>query len=385
MRSLYGKSHSLNCTMFNHARRGAPCRRASPACTAFYVRSLRRGFRLGRVKSSSAVLPILVIFALFWSAIVLALDFFIAGQIAGGWRSRSFAEAPGHVRSSTLTRHVGKHVSYTADLVYEYTVDGRTFTGSKVRYGVWSSSSGRAQDVVDAHPAGSATVVRFDPANPSDAVLEPGLSGQNLFTTILLAPFNVIMLAVWIGVVSAIRASKSAPIAGGVSISASALETRVRMPRMTAHGAGLMALGGFSFLTIFLVAIGTDMDPSIRTVCAAWAGIVGLSALVFAWRWRRLQSGAEDLVLDQGSRILTLPRTFGRKESVTVSFREVNDVTVVKVERANRRRRASYTWEPTIQFKDGRREETLADWRSNEKAEAFTAWLREKIGLPAAN
>ena len=126
------------------------------------------------------------------------------------------------------------------------------------------------------------------------------------------------------------------------------------------------------------------MEPSIRTVCAAWAGIVGLSALIFARRWRRIQSGAEDLVLDQGSRALTLPRTFGRQESVTVSFREVTDVTVVKVERPTRRSRASYTWAPTIQFKDGREAQTLADWKNNEKAEAFTAWLREKIGLPAA-
>jgi hypothetical protein len=335
------------------------------------------------VKSGSLVL--LSIFGLFWSSIILMADFFAAREIAGQWRSRSFTETSGHVRSSTLTQHFGRHVTYTADLVYEYTVNGTAFTGSRLRYGGWTSSAGQARDMVDSHPAGSATAVFFDPANPSDAVLETGLDGGTLSLTLIFAPFNVIMLWIWSKVIAAARASKTAPVAGGMQIDESGLETRVRMPRMTAYAAGMLALGGLSFLAIFLLGFATNMNPSIRTVGAAWGGVLGASALIFARRWRRIQSGAEDLVIDEGARALTLPRTFGRKESITATIRDLKAVTVEKAERPARNGRVTYTWKPTLQFKDGRQAETLADWNSNEKAEAFTAWLRERIGLPAAS
>jgi len=330
------------------------------------------------VKPSSVAF--LSVFALFWSSITLWQDYVAAREIAGGLRSRSFVKTSGEVSSSTLTPHTGKGVSYTADLVYEYTVNGRTFTGSKVGYGGWT---GRASDVVDAHPAGSAAVVFFDPANPSDAVLETGLSGRNLFATVLLAPFNVLTIGIWSWIIAGAGASKTASVAGGVGIVESAPETRVRMSQLNAFESGMLALVGTSFAVLFLVGLSTDSNPSVNMVIAAWGGILGASALVFTRRWRRIQSGVEDLVIDAGARALTLPQTFGRKESITAPFREVQAVTVEKVARSSRRRRASSTRAPTLQFKDGRPGEILAEWSSNEKAEAFAGWLREKIGVSA--
>jgi hypothetical protein len=94
----------------------------------------------------------------------------------------------------------------------------------------------------------------------------------------------------------------------------------------------------------------------------------------------KIQSGAEDLVLDEGARTLTLPLTFGRKQTTQVTFDEVKSVEVKSIMHSSSKGRVSYTYAPSLCFKNLNSEEILANWPSREKAESFTAWLREKIG-----
>ena len=330
---------------------------------------------------SGAVIFISV-FGLLWSSVTLVFDSVMAREITAEWRSREFAQTTGHVKSSKVTSYYGgRSISYIADIVYDYTVNGRTFSGSKLRYGVmFNSSRDQAQSAVDRHPAGRETPVFFDPANPADAVLEAGLSGVGLFTTVFITPFNVIMVGLWSAVADALRNSKSNRVAGGVRLLGRGLVTRARLPRFTAFAILMLTLAGTSFVSIFIVGFSTKMNPSLNNVIATWCAVLGLSVFAFARRWLRIQSGADDLVLDEGSLALTLPRTFGRKQAMLVPFSEVKTFAVESIEQRSNKGGVSYTYAPTVHFKDGRKEEKLADWADREKADAFTAWLREKTG-----
>ncbi len=74
-------------------------------------------------------------------------------------------------------RRRNSHITYYAHLRYRYTFNGRDYEsgqieGSNVSYG----GRGSAQKVADRYPAGAGVIAFVDPANPENALLEPGYS-----------------------------------------------------------------------------------------------------------------------------------------------------------------------------------------------------------------
>jgi hypothetical protein len=91
--------------------------------------------------------------------------------------SSSWSTTEGRIVRSKLeeSRKDGK-VHYSADIGYEYDLDGRTLTGTRVWIGDgYSSSPGNEfRAAVDRYPAGRQVKVHYDPADPAESVLEPG-------------------------------------------------------------------------------------------------------------------------------------------------------------------------------------------------------------------
>ena len=68
--------------------------------------------------------------------------------------------------------------TYGADISYDYQVNGQAYKGDKVTFGdVSTSSSSRAEKIVDRYPVGKIIGVFYNPNKPETSVLEPGLSG----------------------------------------------------------------------------------------------------------------------------------------------------------------------------------------------------------------
>jgi hypothetical protein len=67
--------------------------------------------------------------------------------------------------------------TYKADIAYRYKVRGANYSSSKVALLDLASSSGRAQSMVERYPDKSKVQVYYNPADPSEAVLEPGSTG----------------------------------------------------------------------------------------------------------------------------------------------------------------------------------------------------------------
>lgn len=78
-----------------------------------------------------------------------------------------------------------RKASFTADITYEYALDGRTLEGDRVWFGDdYSASDASAfRAAVDRYPVGKAVKVHYDPAEPAESVLEPGAtwSGSALY------------------------------------------------------------------------------------------------------------------------------------------------------------------------------------------------------------
>jgi hypothetical protein len=108
------------------------------------------------------------------------------------WRqadqARSWPSVPGVVRHSSVKKGrsmfnmsrsgMGKGVvTYRAQVIYAYRVDGKHFEGRRVRFGAPKREQIKSplQDVVARYPMNQPVQVHHRPERPADAVLELGL------------------------------------------------------------------------------------------------------------------------------------------------------------------------------------------------------------------
>ncbi len=102
------------------------------------------------------------------------------------WFSAQWPTAPGVVDVSGLdfvsvSRNVNK---YQLNLVYQYTVDGQRYEGSRVSFAGRTSYIGRTRTekgvhrVLKAYPKGTPVTVFYHPSRPGTSVLETGIPGS---------------------------------------------------------------------------------------------------------------------------------------------------------------------------------------------------------------
>ena len=100
-------------------------------------------------------------------------------------RMNNWLETPGRILNRELERDpVDKDETET--VLYEYVVDGKRYTSSRVRLGVdfrmTLENSSTAQERLDRYShIGQVVTVFYDPQNPRRACLEKSGSGSNLF------------------------------------------------------------------------------------------------------------------------------------------------------------------------------------------------------------
>ena len=127
----------------------------------------------------------------FFLTLFLGLFFAIGFGILGfALRSMHMAKqaehwptVPGEVISSDFDIDSGSEsTTYRANISYAYNVDGRDFTNEKIAFGYTGSSNQKFhRNIHDALPAKAQIAVRYDPADPSRAVLSFGVHQTIMF------------------------------------------------------------------------------------------------------------------------------------------------------------------------------------------------------------
>ncbi len=108
-------------------------------------------------------------------------------------QSSQWPAAPGTItvsevkQSSTTDEDGAISFTYTPRVEYTYEVAGQSYTGSKVGFGavLGHSSTGPAQAVTARYPVQAPVQVFYNPANPSEAVLERSAAGSVNATRII--------------------------------------------------------------------------------------------------------------------------------------------------------------------------------------------------------
>lgn len=315
-----------------------------------------------------------LIFALFWSALVLIFDVVCARGLIGQWRSEGFRAAPGRILSSEITSDSdGEGTTYGAKIRFQYRVGDHTYESDRVRYWQVSTSDGRwAYEAVETFPADAACTVYYDPRDPGLAVLQRGVSGQDLFITFFLTPFNAVMLLVWGGLLSAWRPRA----AGGATVSVQPDRIEVRFAKFPPAGVGLITAGGLALVLIFAVGFSSGFSPSLPVMIAAWAAMLaaGLGAFFF-WKGKKPANRPPDVVIDAAQGTLTIPAA-----ALVVPLGLIRGVEVR--ERGTSRSSSHVAALLVATGPAGETRETdVGSWMFASGAESFVRWLRETLGL----
>jgi hypothetical protein len=331
----------------------------------------------------------MLVFTLFWSGIVSVFDgFLIYGGVRQA-RAESFPTVEGRITRSEITTHRDSEggTTFGADIAFTYRVDGTAYTSDRYRYGEMSSSdSSVASGVVRAHPVGANVRVFYNPRDPADAILMPGIAGQDVMLGLFLTPFNVVMLGLWSWLAGAVWRGVTRPPAGGVPIVRRGGRVFVRLPRISPPAAGAAAALGVSFVAIFAVAFGFGFDPPMSVVTGVWAVVLAAAIGVYFWRKFVVGSGAKDLVIDADAGMLSLPQTFGRTTDVVVALDDVSGIDVERIVHHSSKGGTSYSYAPQLKWThDGgsARSDRLVEWWDEARAGAFAGWLREQLRLAA--
>jgi hypothetical protein len=325
-------------------------------------------------------------------AFTVWMEAHFTGVLIDQYLAQSFRQTEGRVVSVRINLHRGSKggVSYHPAFLYRYEINGRSYEQERYRYDNFPDDYYSVKEIVTAHPAGSGIAVYYNPDDPADTVLSPGVVAGDVPLPFLMSPFFYIFLFLSLNTWREINwPRKVQPVAGGVKIVTEMLATRVRLPRYLPSNLGLITAGILTFSAGIVIEVYCASSP-VPAGLSALVIIIVASALAYFWQYWRIASGRQDLVIDEGARTLELPLTYDRSERQSLSFSEIKAVTLEEVAHKVKGGIIN-TYAPTLELRNGS-SERLTDLGSvlstsslnRNRAESFAGWLRDKLGVPAS-
>jgi hypothetical protein len=247
-------------------------------------------------------------FALVWSFIVTIV---CVGVGIGAFRQvvcTYWSRAQGVVTVSEPKDKSGNNWN----VQYTYLIAGREYTGTRYAYEPMDIQ-GKHEVLrhVSAYPVGAAVVVSYNPANPAEAVLRPGLRGCTLWVALVLTPFVIVGLGLWrLGLFAgpgSLAAFDSSDPRQVSTLETGVVVVRVRRPRwpvifLACLGLATFVVGWVLFFVGLTLGVaywmfkGFLLDPPLVVPATVWALLLIGCALVTSRAVRRLPDLVVDLI-----------------------------------------------------------------------------------------
>lgn len=118
------------------------------------------------------------LFSLAFIATGAGILYYARSVSAKAQQSLSWPSTEGVISHSAVLREMQetsgstRAATYKADVAYRYKVQGRDYSSERITLADYSSTTGRAQGIVNRYPDSAAVTVYYNPDDPSDAVLE---------------------------------------------------------------------------------------------------------------------------------------------------------------------------------------------------------------------
>jgi hypothetical protein len=311
-----------------------------------------------------------LVWVLVWSIVTLGVDGVLIWTFAQQVRAARFPATEGTItRCEVRTTPDGEDVTHQLDVAYEYEVGGKRYTGTRYSYDEVVTNTSAWHTVRDKLPVGSRVPVTYNPADPAASVLHPGPSGFGLAMLWLLTPFNVFMVAGWLHRGRRVGFDPTNPR----TVIPTSNGWRVRLFDPGRVGPFARTLFAITFFGVFVWGLGFGFNPPVWTAAVSYLGAVVIAVLVAVRHtppWLEVDELNRVLHLLSGSASVEIP--FGAIRSVVVSHKGTDDADGALSHKYHCDLVRGAPDEPPIR---------LITYEDREGADAFVAWLRERVGM----
>lgn len=315
-----------------------------------------------------------------WSSIALFADFLLARSMFQQLQSLGFPAVEAIVIGSEVEQiDGGEDATYRAKIVYRYVVAGQKFSGNRYRHGFSTGDRSNVEKIVQSYPAGRITTAYYNPADPAESLLDPGLSAHDFFGLFCLTPFNVVFLGSW-GALAWVLRRGSGMAPANLRIYDDGIELRVRLPRFAAIGAAGLAALLVSMMLLFAIAFTVGPSPPSLAVASAWATLIAATA----WAYRAGNSSKRDLVIDRVRNTLTLPAGNWQGAPAMIPLRDLVEIKLGETPSRETDEDSPPQYFCQVCWKDPGGEIAKGVWikqSDRNSANELVAWLRQQCGL----
>jgi len=130
-------------------------------------------------------------FTIVYLALIAGALYFTFVTVPERLNSNDWPQVTGEVTKSEVTQRTRRHKNgktikvYSAKVHYQYTTDGKPYNNQSVMLADRQEANIQAA-IEKQYPVGKKFNVYYNPENPSDAVLEPGLTTDHIITGLFL-------------------------------------------------------------------------------------------------------------------------------------------------------------------------------------------------------
>jgi len=320
--------------------------------------------------SSSPRLALLLCLVLPLSLIPLGLDVWAVSSFVQQARAAHRPSVKGTITRSAVTVSRGNKgtTSHLFEVRYTYTVEGRRYAGSRVRYLPSNTTQDTGRQLARLFPRDAQVEVFYRPEDPAESLLQPGLRGSDFLMLMILGlPHLLVVLLALLVMRKPATEVPSFEREG---------RTHVTLIAISPVIVGILAMAGAFMAGLLAWSLGAE--PSVAGALLLWLAVFGLGAAAMqAQRWW-LDQGTRDLILNEQTRTLSLPALLGRTQRLDVPWSQVVDVTVEPRGIGGGKKVHGLVLE--LRGPPGMsRREVVYEWGPEDRALALADWLRARL------
>jgi hypothetical protein len=320
---------------------------------------------------------VLPLFAAAWTSGICYLDARTAGELWRAGRSWDWPTAGGVVTRSELADGDDPPA-----LTYTFAVGGREYAGHEYEPDPHLTMGNPWEKVAAELPVGTSVTVAYDPDDPADATLRPGLRPDMLRAMFILAPFSV--AAVGVVCLAWVLAVGPRQFKARRDVRPTPTGCVARLNDVSPWLVVGMLFYMVTFLTGFLLmGVPAFVNKSDEVPASWWLdGPIWLAILGATVWFARQAPTPRQLELREAT--LTLPDTPTGPATVDLFRSAVRGVEVRADTRPSGRNPEPITVYQTVlllDVTDGRREVCFAAYPDRRDAEALANWLRNRLNL----
>jgi hypothetical protein len=296
--------------------------------------------------------------------------------------SAQWPTTAGVVTSSELIKTRGSkgRTNTKARVIYTYTVDGKQYSNDEFQIAeAFRGIGSPPRRTVAMYPVGATPGVWYNPRDPSESLLEPGLRPTHALCVPMALGGLLGLLALLLSSLQNVLRRRGDWIDGFRVLREP--NPAIRLTRVGPALFGLLWGMGVAFVAFFVGTFalkGVQASGAIALALVSLLAPVGVAVAAATLRRASVASGRHDLVVDLGAGLVKIPAKFGRREDLLVPIETITDTLTLH---DGSKHKHGQNWRLHLAIGASGTTHPILERGTEKSLRDVERWVREYLGL----